>query len=119
MELEQLVPLILPLMLIIIISRERWQKLGNGIALLQLAIYFGVPWLLFTQGLPQRIGIGVNDLIFLLWPSLAILGMYWIRWWTIRPPRTWLDLAKLLTLVRTWFGGRSGDGLIARFARLS
>ena len=92
-ELEQLVPLILPLMLIIIISRERWQKLGNGIALLQLAIYFGVPWLLFTQGLPQRIGIGVNDLIFLLWPSLAILGMYWIRWWTIRPPRTWLDRA--------------------------
>ncbi|MGB7873603.1 MAG: glycosyltransferase family 87 protein [Anaerolineales bacterium] len=92
-EMDQLVPLTLPVMLIILISRERWRKLGNGIALLLLMFYFGVPWLLFTQGAPQSIGLKDDQVLFLFWPVFAFLGMYWVRWWMIRPPRTWLDRA--------------------------
>jgi hypothetical protein len=29
-------------------------------------------------------------LIFAL-PFLLLVGLYWIRWWAIRPPRTWFE----------------------------
>ena len=48
-EMDQLVLLTLPVMLIIVISRERWRKLGNGIAFLLLLFFFGAPWLIFSS----------------------------------------------------------------------
>jgi hypothetical protein len=90
-ELDQLILLIFPVMVIVLISRERWKKLGNGIAFLLLIFYFGVPWLVFTQGIPQGFSLGKDEILFLFWPVSAIIGLYWVRWWMIRPPRTWLD----------------------------
>ena len=90
-EMDQLVPLLLPVMLIVVISRERWRKLGYGIALLLMLFFFGVPWLLITQGVPQGISLPVDEILFLFWPLFALIGLYWMRWWMIRPPRTWLD----------------------------
>ena len=90
-EMDQLVLLTLPVMLIILVSRERWRKLGNGIAFLLLLFYFGTPWLKYTQGALLGIGLPDDDSLFLFWPLFAVIGLYWVRWWTIRPPRTWLD----------------------------
>jgi hypothetical protein len=90
-EMDQLLPLILPIMLVIVISRERWQKLGNGIAVLLTLFFFGVPWLVYTGGVPQGIGLPVDEILFLFWPLFTVIGLYWVRWWTIRPPRTWVD----------------------------
>jgi hypothetical protein len=90
-ELDQLVLLTLPVMLIIVISREHWRKLGNGIAILLLLFFSCVPWLLFTQGAPQSIGLQAEDALFLFLPLFTVIGLYWIRWWMLRPPRTWLD----------------------------
>jgi hypothetical protein len=90
-EMDQLVLLTLPVMLVVVISRERWRKLGNGIAFLLLLFLFGVPWLLYTQGAPQWIGLPADKLLFLFWPLFTFIGLYWVRWWIIRPPRTWLD----------------------------
>jgi hypothetical protein len=92
-ELDQLVPLTLPVMLIVIISRERWLKLGNGIAILLVILYFGAPWVLFTLGVPEGFGFQKEETLFLIWPIFTSLGLYWVRWWMIRPPRTWLDRA--------------------------
>lgn len=90
-EMDRLVLLTLPVMLIIVISRERWRKLGNGIALFLLLFFSGVPWLLFAQGAPQNIGLQTDEVLFLFWPLFTVIGLYWMRWWMIRPPRTWLD----------------------------
>ena len=92
-EMEQLLPLTLPIMLVIVVSRERWQKLGNGIATLLILFYFGLPWLLFAQGVPQGIGLRTEEILFLFWPVSVVVGLYWIRWWMVRPPRTWMDRA--------------------------
>ena len=92
-EMDQLVSLTLPVILIVLISRERWRKLGNGISFLLVLFYFGVPWLLFMQGAPQGLDLSSEETLFLFWPVFATLGLYWIRWWMIRPPRTWLDRA--------------------------
>ncbi|MFN2153527.1 MAG: glycosyltransferase family 87 protein [Anaerolineales bacterium] len=91
MEMDQLVVLTMPIMLVILISRERWRKLGNGIAFLLLIFLFGLPWLLYVRGVPPEIGLQSDELLFLFWPVFAVIGLYWVRWWMIHPPRTWLD----------------------------
>jgi hypothetical protein len=90
-ELDDLFPLTLPIMLVCIISRERWKKLGDGIAFLLLWFFIGLPWLLFMQGVPEGIGLHEDQILFLFWPLFTVLGLYWVRWWMVRPPRTWLD----------------------------
>ena len=103
-EMDQLAPLMLPVMLVIIIARERWLKLGNGIAFLVLLFFFGVPWLLFTQGVPQAIPLTrVDEILFLFWPIFTVIGLYWMRWWMVRPPRTWLDeFCKIKIIYMNW-----------------
>jgi len=91
MELDLLVLLTMPVMLIIVVSRERWRMLGTVIAILLLLFYYGLPWLIFVQGVPSGFGLSENETVFLFWPLFAFIGLYWIRWWMIRPPRTWLD----------------------------
>ena len=29
--------------------------------------------------------------LFLLLPILILIGLYWMRWWSVRPPRTLAD----------------------------
>lgn len=90
-EMDQLVPLSLPVMMVILVSRERWKKLGNGIAILLLLLYFGLPWLIYLRGVPQLFNLDTDQTLFILWPVLGVLGLYWVRWWMVRPPRTWFD----------------------------
>lgn len=90
-EMDQLVPLMMPIILIVLISRERWRKLGNAIAFLLLIFFFGLPWLIYTRGAPSGIGLQNDELLFLIWPVFTVIGLYWVRWWMIRPPRTWAD----------------------------
>jgi hypothetical protein len=92
-EMDHLVPLTFPVMIIVLVSRERWRKFGNGIAVLLIFFFFGVPWVLYTQGVPQGIDLSVDEILFLFWPISSLIGLYWMRWWMIRPPRTWMDQA--------------------------
>jgi hypothetical protein len=90
-ELDSLIPLTLPIILVIVVSRERWKRFGDGIAFLISLFLFGIPWLLYFQGAPQWIRLRTDEILFLFWPVFGLLGLYWIRWWMVRPPRTWLD----------------------------
>ena len=90
-EMDQLIPLTMPIILTVVISRERWRKLGNGVAFLLLIFFFGLPWLIYTRGAPSGIGLQDDELLFLFWPVFTVIGLYWVRWWMIRPPRTWVD----------------------------
>jgi hypothetical protein len=64
-ELDQLFPLTMPIMLVILISRERWKRLGNGIAFLILWFFFGLSWLVYFQGLPDWISLSKDEFLFL------------------------------------------------------
>jgi hypothetical protein len=89
-ELEQLVVLILPLGLILKVMSGRWAHFGNGLTLVFLTLYFAIPWLIFLQAAP-RFGHKAQEILFLFLPVLTVVGLYWIRWWVIHPPRTWAD----------------------------
>lgn len=89
---QDYVPLFFPLILFLSIMNERWSRPRRwgvgGFAL--LATFFGF-WLI-TAGLFLGEDLSaltaVLDLVF---PAFLVLGLYWMRWWAVRPPRTWSD----------------------------
>ena len=88
-EISNLVLIFPCLTMIFAVTSDRW-KTGWFLSILLLAIVFLVPWAFYVQGLAyhdQR----YQDYLFLFYPVFTILGLYWIRWWFIRPPRTLLD----------------------------
>jgi hypothetical protein len=82
-----LVLLIFPVALILSIVNERWKTYGNWIAFSFLVLGFIGTW-----GIGGNlIGIGVQthqySEFFLLATFTTLIGLYWVRWWVIRPSR--------------------------------
>jgi hypothetical protein len=88
-EIEHLVVLIIPLALVFAIVYDRWHRMGDGLTLFLLLLVFGVPWFMLYLG-PSRVD---QDMLFLFLPVFTLAGLYWIRWWMLSPPRTWIDMA--------------------------
>jgi hypothetical protein len=88
-EVANLVALVPSLVLVSAVAVQR-RRLGVWPGILFLMLVFGIPWFLFWRGLAFR-DQPTQDLLFLFLPSISLIGMYWIRWWFLRPARTWLD----------------------------
>ncbi len=89
-ELQNLIVLLPSLALIFAVTRERW-KIGYWLTVTLLVLAFGIPWVLVAN---RSISFQMRaDLLFLFLPVFTVLGLYWIRWWAIRPPRTWFERA--------------------------
>jgi hypothetical protein len=88
-QISDLVVLFPGLTLIFAATTDRWRT-GYWLTSLLLAIVLLVPWALYVQGSVQALQHS-SDYLFLFCPVFSILGLYWIRWWFTRPPRTWLD----------------------------
>ena len=85
------VALLPALVLVLAIWNERWGRLGRWLVVLSIiSIFFGF-WALFLWGLKAGISPDLNPFIFLALPVFLLIGLYWIRWWAIRPPRLPLD----------------------------
>jgi hypothetical protein len=91
-EMENLVVLIIPLALVFAIVYDRWHRFGRVLTILLMAAIFATPWLLYLFAVP-RFGATALDIIFLFLPLSTLIGLYWIRWWAIRPPRILSDFA--------------------------
>ena len=76
--------------LIVALVWERWTNLRAFLSTLLLILIFLFSYGLYYQAstAPERI---YSDLLKILPPILAALGLYWMRWWAIRPPRIWAD----------------------------
>ena len=76
--------LIIPMILVIAVLDERWLMGGRWAALGGLTLIFIWQWALFWGNLSNPKGF--LGLIFPL-PGILLLGLYWVRWWAIRPRR--------------------------------
>jgi hypothetical protein len=77
--------------LVVALAWERWVKSRMLVSALLLTIV-----LLFSFGLYYYQGLFTamslySDLLRILPPVLTTIGLYWMRWWAIRPPRIWAD----------------------------
>jgi hypothetical protein len=93
-EMENLAVLILPFALIFAIIHERWSRIGTVAICAILILALAIPWAIYLLAIP-RFGNIADELLFLFYPLLTLVGIYWVRWWAIRPPRTWFDRAKV------------------------
>ena len=87
-----LAPLVFSFTFILPFAWERWEKRPYLILTLITLIFFALPLLLRWPTIAAR--PPSDGLTFLLPPVLTILGLYWVRWYVVRPPRTWLDGVK-------------------------
>lgn len=88
-ELGNLVVLFPALALIFAAAADRWRS-GYWLTVLLLLIALLLPWGFFVRWTflgDQR----AQDWLFLFFPAFTVVGLYWTRWWFLRPPRTWLD----------------------------
>ncbi len=79
--------LFLPLLLSLSVMDERWGRFGRATAVIILILAVAGFWLLLVNTGGQS-----RALIAPLPVALAGL-LYWVRWWAVRPPRTWRDQA--------------------------
>ena len=91
-EMGNLAVLVIPFALIFAIVHDRWHRLGDGLTILLMLVVFTLPWVLYLFAV-NRLGAIAQDVIFLFLPLSTLIGLYWIRWWAIRPPRILSDFA--------------------------
>jgi len=84
-EMEHLSVLVIPLALIFAVIHDRWRRIGNILVIFLVLILFVVPWLGYFVPLISQ------EMVFLFLPLFTVFGLYWLRWWAIRPPRVWAD----------------------------
>jgi hypothetical protein len=88
-ELANLVVLVPCFLLISSAAIER-RRSGIWLVIPFLIIAFAIPWILAGRLFSVRED-SIEACLFLFLPSICVLGMYWTRWWFLRPARTWLD----------------------------
>jgi hypothetical protein len=88
-ELANLVVLVPCFLLIAAAAIER-RRSGIWLAAPFLLVAFAVPWGLAWLQVTFQENL-VEALLLLFLPAVCVLGMYWTRWWFLRPARTWLD----------------------------
>ncbi len=91
-EMEHLAVLVIPLALIFAIVHDRWVRIRTLLTTLLMLLALLLPWAIYLFALP-RFGDVARDILFLFLPLFTLIGLYWIRWWALRPPRILLDLS--------------------------
>jgi hypothetical protein len=84
------VVLIPSIILILSLVWERWTRRQVLMSVLVFSLMVVLPFAIYyqTSVVYNRL---YADLLSVLPPLATILGLYWMRWWVIRPPRTWAD----------------------------
>jgi len=83
---QNFAPLLPSLVLLAAVLQERWEKIGRWATPAILVVLFAWEWGLMRQVLYDPQPTTVLSLIFPL-PLILLVGLFWVRWWAIRPPR--------------------------------
>lgn len=79
------------LLLIVLLVWERWTRRRQWFPPLVLLMALLAPFWLYDR-FSRGGGRLYADLLIVLPPLASIIGLYWMRWWAVRAPRTWADL---------------------------
>ncbi len=86
--------LVLPLVMVAALLSERWPRAGSWVAVGMCLLILVWEWVLYYKDIfgPQP-SMQMNLLIPL--PLVVALGLYWVRWWAIKPRRLLVEELKL------------------------
>lgn len=86
--------LILPLILLSSMITERWPHGGDWVAVFFCVILLIWEWGLYWLDISSSQPAMLINLIFPL-PLMLLFGLYWVRWWAIKPRRLLVEELKL------------------------
>jgi hypothetical protein len=78
--------MLLPVLFLVFrVMHERWGRTGLVLVFVFMGILaFGL-WGIFIQTVDGNIE---HPVMYLPLPFISLIGLWWVRWWAIRPPRT-------------------------------
>jgi hypothetical protein len=79
--------LFIPLVLVFAVWEERWGPRGRWFILSIMLTLFAGLWALFVRTVSDVGQPLQNPILFFPLPLLLLIGLYWVRWWAIRPSR--------------------------------
>lgn len=79
------------LTLVFSIWDERLQRGGEAFIIVSMVVLFAGIWLLFLTTVELGYQPQQSPVMFLPLPAFLLLGLYWIRWWAIRPEKVFYD----------------------------
>jgi hypothetical protein len=86
--------LILPIILISAMLTERWPRGGDWAAVVLYVAIFIWEWALYWLDInSSQPAMQINLLIPL--PLALLIGLYWVRWWAVKPRRLLVEALKL------------------------
>ena len=83
--------LFLPLVLIFSAIADHWRRSGDWVVLGMMVLLLVGLWALFLNTLQYGNQPQQHAVMFVPLPFFVILGLYWIRWWVLRPTRSVAD----------------------------
>ncbi len=90
--LSNLAPLAFSILCILPFARERWRGLGYLILSAYTLLLCALPY--YVQSRFAHADPRAAELTYLLFIAFVIAGLYWVRWYAVRPPLTWADNVK-------------------------
>jgi hypothetical protein len=79
------------LILVLGFFAERSQKGAEGVGAVLLVVLLGGLWWLFLGTVAYGDQPVQSPIMFFPLPGLMLLLLYWVRWWAVRPMRTWIE----------------------------
>jgi len=76
------------LFLLFKVVEERWRINGRWMVWFFLVLVGAGLWWLFIASMQ---GVQEAHLLYLPLPILSLLGLWWVRWWHLHPPRIYMD----------------------------
>jgi hypothetical protein len=70
---------------------ERWGRLGRGLVLASILLLFFGNWAIFLRAVENVTPSALVPAFFFFFPFFMLIGLFWVRWWSIRPPRLYLE----------------------------
>jgi hypothetical protein len=90
-DLNDFVLLILPLVLILATLDRRFLRYGKWMAGASLVIFLGGLWGIYFLTNPNMSSLQQDRLFLFVFPLILLVGLYWVRWWTIRPQMDFIE----------------------------
>jgi len=88
---ENYIAMLPALALVFCLFDERWHIVGRFIVIVSMIALFGGVWFIFIDTLQPGDQPIQSPIMFFILPVYLLIGLYWVRWWALNPPRLLLE----------------------------
>jgi hypothetical protein len=84
---------LLPALILVLATwDERWGKLGRFLNGLSIPVLSLGMWAAALNEARQQVPPYLDPVLVFFLPFFLLAGLYWVRWWAIRPPRLYVEM---------------------------